>query len=34
VKPPAPMRTAPLRRLPAFHARPLNPVVCRGACSR
>jgi hypothetical protein len=29
--PPSPMRTAPLRRLPAFHARPLNPVVCRGA---
>ncbi len=29
--PPTPMRTAPLRRLPAFHARPLNPVVCRGA---
>jgi hypothetical protein len=29
--PPTPMRTAPLRRLPAFHARPLDPVVCRGA---
>ena len=25
------MRTAPLQRLPAVHARPLNPVVCRGA---
>ena len=32
-EPPSPMRTAPLQRLPAVHARPLNPVVCRGAYS-
>jgi hypothetical protein len=30
-KPPSPMRTASLQRLPAVHVRPLNPVVYRGA---
>jgi hypothetical protein len=32
-KPPTSMRTAPLQRLPAVHARPLHPVVCRGTSS-